>query len=210
MTEPPTPIDDRTILPWAKKLVEWLRENRIEAGPGIRLRRTRTATILTSTPAATAQDKPVPLHLITTRPAYMPVPASPLAGGAKRCWITWGTLNDQLSINWDSHFDVTDTTYFFAKATFKGTESLKVDTWEIVTGANYNTHETPDWPVGAARPAYAVYGLGSLTFINDLPYVFNSGGGSLAVGEYLTSIEQGSRLGEAKYGKAIGFQRQNY
>lgn len=161
------------------------------------------------------KDKPtrkaVPLHLLTSRPAYIPMPVTPPSEGTKRIWIEWGTLNDQIATNWDDHHDITETTYFFAKATLRTTDTLRVESWEIVTGPEWNSHATADWAVGAARPSHAVVQLGVVWFTDgQFNSVMNSGGGSLSLTEHISLIQGGSTAGETLFGKQLLFQRQNY
>ncbi len=125
--------------------------------------------------------------------------------------MEWGSLNDLLATNWDQYHDCTDTTYFFAKATLRQSETLKVMSWEVVTGPSYDSHSTDDWPVGSERPAFAVYLLGSVQFADGtFVAIQNSGGGSLVLSEHITHISPGTGLGDVEYGKQLVFSRQTY
>lgn len=152
----------------------------------------------------------VPLHIVDSRPSYIPAPASPPAGESKRYHVTWGTLNDQLATNWDDHFDITETTYFFASATVPTTGSLKVTSWEILTGTTVDAYVTGDWESGDDRPATAVHLLGSVIFTDGKPEVVNAGGGSLLLTEHITSIAAGGSAGTTVMSKHLHFLRLNY
>lgn len=154
--------------------------------------------------------KPVPLTIVGSRPRYIPARPQPPSTNVKRFYIEWGTLNDHLANNWDAFFDISQTTYFFAKATLRSTSSLAVTHWEIVTGSDYDSHQTADWPVGASRPSEAVYLIGSVILQDGSAYITNNGGGSLLVSEHLTEISPGSGWGEVNYGKGLYFYRQTY
>ena len=177
---------------------------------GMELFRDRRGFFYRSKSVSAAGGRPIPLIILGSRPPYVPKPAQPPAEGVKRFYIEWGTLNDQLASNWDSHFDITDTTYFFAKATLRTSSTLAVQSWEIVTGPEYDSHKTADWPVGAPRPSEGVYLLGSVQFNEGVPYITNNGGGSLLVSEHLTDISPGTGGGEVIYGKGLYFYRQTY
>ena len=165
-------------------------------------------------PSAAGQDgKPVPLTILMTRPPYIQEPESPpdAESRAKRYFIEWGTLNNLVAENWDDHFDLSQTTYFFAKATLRTTGTLKVTSWEIVTGAAYDTHKTPDWPVGENRPDSMVVLLGTV-FVNEVGrhIISQSGGGSMVLSEHITILEPGSEAGETRIGKELTFHRLTY
>jgi hypothetical protein len=153
---------------------------------------------------------PVPLHIIDARPAYIPEPEDGPAEGAQRFWVEWGTLNDKLATNWDSHYDITATTYFFAKPTLRTTDTLLITSWEIVTGSAEDSHVTADWQVGEDRPSTAAHLLGRVTVTGANHTIENSGGGSLILTEHLTNIEGGTGAGDVIYGKQLIFNRQNY
>jgi hypothetical protein len=177
---------------------------------GMELYRDRRGFFYRAKGAPVIGGKPVPLTIVGSRPRYIPAPAQPPAEGSKRFYIEWGTLNDHLANNWDSHFDISQTTYFFAKATLRTTSTLSVENWEIVTGPNYDSHQTGDWPVGAPRPSEAVYLIGSVIFQDESTYITNNGGGSILVSEHLTEISPGTGGGEVIYGKGLYFYRQTY
>jgi hypothetical protein len=68
----------------------------------------------------------------------------------------------------------------------------------------------PDWEVGASRPNSAVVLLG-MVFVNDgVHTISQAGGGSLVLGEHVTSIQQGSSAGEIRIGKELTYNRQTY
>ena len=165
-----------------------------------------------ATASSGSSAKPIPLAILGSRPAYIPAPATPPVQQttSKRYYIEWGTLNNLVAENWDDQFDVSATTYFFAKATLRTTGSLLVTSWEIVTGPDYDSHEMPDWAVGASRPNNAVVMLG-MVFVNDgVHTISQSGGGSLVVTEHVTSIQQGSAAGEIRIGKELSYHRLTY
>lgn len=165
-----------------------------------------------ATASSGSSSKPIPLAIIGSRPAYIQAPATPPNPDAasKRYYIEWGTLNNLVAENWDDSFEISSTTYFFAKATLRTTGSLLVTSWEIVTGSDYDSHEMPDWEVGASRPNSAVVLLG-IVFVNDgVHTISQAGGGSLVLGEHVTSIQQGSSAGEIRIGKELTYNRQTY
>lgn len=155
--------------------------------------------------------KPVPLTIILSKPRYLPAPEEPPPQSAKRVFIEWGTLNDRLATNWDEHWDIADTTYFFAKATLRATDTLKVVSWEVVTGSESDSHVTSDWPVGGERPTEAVCLLGVVHFEEgEFRSISNSGGGSLSLTEHIQSILSGSGAGEVQLGRQLIFSRLGY
>lgn len=211
MHEPPTPIKDADLLPWARRLVDYLRECRVQAGPGLRLRRSSSGSLLSVAPSGTDARPVVPLHIIGSKPPYIPAASPPASGTARRYYIEWGTLNDQLAANWDSHHDITETTYFFAKATLRTTDTLLISFWEIILGEESNTHATADWLVGDPRPAEAVYLLGSvLVDESGSHHILNSGGGSLTLTEHISQLQAGTGYGETLFGKQLTFGRNPY
>jgi hypothetical protein len=117
-------------------------------------------------PTRRAAAEKKPLQIVASRPAYIPEPASAPATGDKRFYLTWGTVNGVVADNWDDHFDFSPTPdggrFFFAKATFAASDSLKVASWEILTGTTDDAYQTPEWEAGGARPAYYVFSLGSV------------------------------------------------
>lgn len=170
-------------------------------------------------PAAGAGARAVPLTILGARPSYIAAPDTsetpntspdPDTSG-KRYYIEWGTLNNLVAQNWNASFEVSATTYFFAKATLRTTGSLLVTQWEIVTGPNYDTHKTPDWEIGASRPDSAVVSLG-MVFVSDdgIHTIAQSGGGSLVVSEHVTSIQRGSAAGDIRVGKELSYHRLTY
>lgn len=165
-----------------------------------------------ATASSGSSSKPVPLAILGSRPAYIAAPATPPnpETTSKRYYIEWGTLNNLVAENWNAAFNVSSTTYFFAKATLRTTGSLLVTSWEIVTGSDYDSHEMPDWAVGASRPNKAVVLLG-MVFVNDgIHTIAQTGGGSLVVTEHVTSIQQGSSAGEIRLGKELSYHRLVY
>jgi hypothetical protein len=177
---------------------------------GMELYRDRRGFFYRAKNASVAGGKPVPLTIVGSRPRYIPAAAPPSSANNRRFYIEWGTLNDQLASNWDAYFDISDTTYFFAKAKLRTGSTLAVENWQIVTGTDYDSHKTADWPVGAPRPGEAVCMLGSVQFNEGAAYITNNGGGSLLVSEHLTDIRPGTGSGEVIYGRALYFYRQTY
>ena len=155
--------------------------------------------------------KAVPLTVIGTRPPYI-APTNPLpqSSTAKRYYIEWGTLNNLVAENWNAHFDVSSTTYFFAKATLRTVDSLWVTSWEIVTGPNSNSHPNPDWPIAAPRPSHAVVLLGTVFVTDGSHFISQSGGGSIVISEHISSIQPGSSAGDVRLGKQITYPRNSY
>ena len=162
--------------------------------------------------AGSSAAKLVPLAILGTRPPYIASSATPPEQQTitKKYYIEWGTLNNLVAENWNDTFEVSATTYFFAKATLRTTGSLLVTRWEIVTGSDYDSHKTPDWAVGAARPDKAVVLLG-MAFVSDgIHTISQAGGGSLVVSEHVTSIQPGSSSGEIRLGKQLTYHRLTY
>lgn len=158
-----------------------------------------------------SKDPVVPLHIIPKRPRYIPGPAVPVPSGHKRFFIEWGTISERLATNWDSYFDVNATTYFFAKVYLPITGPLLLNYWEIVTGPEVTSHQTPQWEVGGDRPEYAVCLLGSVLFDesgNFLDIVHN-GGGSMTLTEHISEIRAASN-GSTQLRKQLYFSRQMY
>jgi hypothetical protein len=157
-------------------------------------------------------QKEVPLHLTKVKPPYVPEPDTPVAEGFTRYYFTWGTLLNRLADNWDSHFDVSDsdpTTWFFAKATLASGSTLRVASWEIVTGPEFDTHETEDWGTNGTRPEIAYTNLAAVVTDPD-SYFFNVGGGSLVLSEHVSGIEEGATFGEARVTKNFLWTRVVY
>ena len=157
-------------------------------------------------------SKPVPLAILGSRPTYIRKPETSLdpESTSKRYYIEWGTLNNLVAANWDDTFEVSSTTYFFAKATLRTTGSLLVTSWEIVTGPNYDSHKMPDWEIGESRPNNAVVLLGIVFVADGVHSIAQSGGGSLVVSEHVTSIQSGSEAGEIRVGKELTYHRLTY
>jgi hypothetical protein len=163
----------------------------------------------TATKGKSSSLPPVPLHILSKKPAYIAEPASPVTAPAKRYFIEWGTINEVVATNWDAEFNLSATRYFFAEITFAASDQLKVASWEIVTGAASDTHVTPDWDVGDPRPATMVILLGWVFVDGTAHTIAQSGGGSISVGEQITSITEGG-AGETLIGKQLVYQRQNH
>jgi len=196
-------LSGETLLAWRTALLA----DRFIPGNGLRETPTPGGRIVQ---VVQPEEKPVPLALRDSRPAYIPEPLLPPAEDTYRFWVEWGTLNDQLATNWNSYFDASDTLYFFAKATLPTSGPLKVTSWEIVTGAAEDSHVTSDWAVGDPRPDAACYLLGCVIFTDGVPYITPSGAGSLLLSEHLTDLEPGTGAGDVKYGKMLAFYRQPY
>ncbi|RYG70167.1 hypothetical protein EON80_08455 [bacterium] len=154
--------------------------------------------------------RPVPLAIVGSRPPYIKGAPSGPTGSFKRYYIEWGTLNNVVAHNWDASFNVSSTTYFFAKATLRTSGSLLVTKWEIVTGSNYDSETMPEWDIGAARPNRAVVLLGTV-FVEDGKHLISqAGGGSIVISEHVTSIQAGTGAGEIKIGKELTYHRLGY
>lgn len=212
MIPPRPPLPGQPVLSFARRLLEYVISTRVVAGPGIYLRQSAGGTVISTTPGTSspAAQKPVPLAILASRPPYIAEPPGTPASGTKRYFIEWGTLNNLVADNWNAHFDVAATTYFFAKATLRTTGSLLVQNWEIVTGPDYDSHETPDWEIGAPRPNSVVVSLGMVVVADEQHTVSQSGGGSLVVSEHVTSIQPGSGAGEIRIGKELTYHRLAY
>lgn len=153
----------------------------------------------------------VPLAILSSRPPYIAAPEAPPAEGIKRYYIEWGTVNDVVADNWDEHFNISSTTYFFADISLATGDQLKVASWEIVTGSSWDTHQTPDWPVGAPRPDSMVILLGQVFVDEDGKHSISpNGGGSIQVTEHVASILPGGSGGEVRIGKQLSYNRLTY
>ena len=195
-------------------LIDALEARTPRPGPGTEIVSTTAGFTFRVKPSAAggSSARAVPLAILGSRPAYIPAPATPPdpETTSKRYYIEWGTLNNLVAENWDAGFVVSSTTYFFAKATLRTTGSMLVTGWEIVTGSDYDSHEMPDWAVGANRPNRAVVLLG-MVYVNDgIHNIAQMGGGSLVVGEHVTSIQQGTSAGEISIGKQLSYHRLVY
>lgn len=154
---------------------------------------------------------PVPLTILGSRPPYIPAPADQPPESSKRYYIEWGTMNNAVAENWDDHFDLSSTTYFFAKATLRTTGSLVVSKWEIVTGSSYDSETTAEWAVGEPRPSSIVVILGVVYVDDDGNHIISqAGGGSIVISEHVTSIQAGTGAGEVKIGKELTHRRLSY
>ncbi|MCP5535379.1 MAG: hypothetical protein H7A51_03995 [Akkermansiaceae bacterium] len=152
-----------------------------------------------------------PLEILPSRPSYIAAPPTPPAEGIKRYYIEWGTVNDIVAENWDDHFDLSSTTYFFADISLAASDQLKVASWEIVTGSSWDSHQTADWPVGSPRPASMVILLGHVYVDGDgRHHISPNGGGSIQLTEHITSIQPGGSGGEVQIGKQLSYNRLSY
>jgi hypothetical protein len=195
-------------------LIDALEARTPRPGPGTEIVATTAGFTFRVKPSAAggSSAKSVPLTILGSRPPYIAAPGTPPnpQSTSKRYYIEWGTLNNLVAENWNASFDVSATTYFFAKATLRTTGSLLVTRWEIVTGSNYDSHEMPDWQIGASRPNIAVVSLGMVFVSDGVHTVAQSGGGSLVVSEHVTSIQAGSAAGEIRVGKELTYHRLAY
>ncbi len=206
------PFRNGSLLEWATDAWEHMRRNTLKAGPGIQLRESTSGTVISAKPGSAIASVPKkPLQIVGTRPAYVPVPATAVAEGSKRFYLTWGTVNGVVADNWDDHFDFSPTPdggrFFFAKATFSlASDSLKVASWEILTGSTYDAHETPEWEAGGVRPEYYVFSLGSVYVYTpeateEVPdpvpvWSINPAPGSVMITEHVTNIGGTGTAGE--------------
>jgi len=185
-------------------------QRRTPQGAGVQVTRVHGGTILTPRKVPAPARTIIPLHILRNRPPYIAAAAAP-AEGYKRYHIEWGTLNEQIASNWDDHFDINATTYFFAVATLRTTSTLLVTSWEILTGAAIDSEETADWAVDAVRPSEAVTVLGAVTVDVDGNHsISNFGGGSLRLTEHISNIEAGTAAGDVLLGKQLTFSRLTY
>lgn len=153
----------------------------------------------------------VPLAILSSRPAYIPEDPAPPAEEAKRYYLEWGTINNVVADNWDSHFELSATTYFFAHITLAAGDELKVASWEILTGPAWDSHTSGDWLVGQPRPASMVILLGQVFVATDGKHlIIPNGGGSIQVTEHVTTILPGGSGGEVRIGKQLSYQRLAY
>ena len=195
-------------------LIDALEARTPRPGPGTEMILTSAGFTYRVKPSAAGGTgtKAVPLAILGSRPPYIAAPPEPPdpQSTTKKYYIQWGTLNNLVAENWDASFDVSATTYFFAKATLRTTGSLLVTQWEIVTGPNYDSYTMPDWEIGESRPTSAVVTLGIVFVIDGIHTIAQSGGGSLVVSEHITSIQPASSAGEIRVGKELTYQRMAY
>ena len=162
----------------------------------------------------------LPLEIVRSKPSYIP-PAADVVSTKERFYVTWGTVSNTVSDNWDDNFDilkhfdgVTHTTYFFVKATLStGTTALKVASFEVLTGAAWNTHETPDWAAGGVRPSYYVFSIGAVhsttpTVTVEVPEPFTTftitpNAGSVLITEHLSNITGTGVAGDVNLTKQL-------
>ena len=215
MRLPPTKRPGNPILAkdW-NMLIDALQARTPRPGPGTEIVSSTAGFTFRVKPSAAGGSgaKAVPLAILGSRPPYIAAPSTPPDPQAtsKRYYIEWGTLNNLVAQNWNASFEVSATTYFFAKATLRTSGSLLVTRWEIVTGTDYDSHKMPDWEIGASRPNLAVVSLGMVFVADGVHSIAQSGGGSLVVSEHVTSIQPGSSAGEIRVGKELTYHRLTY
>lgn len=216
MNVPSNPKVGLSIAKKIEEILRYLKQERITGVVGGRLVQTPNGKSIVIDPNVKSKNpantKTVPLTVIDSRPKYIPPPTTEPTPTSKRVFIEWGTLNDQIATNWSDFYDCTATTWFFAKAALQGDREMKVTSWEIVTGPNFNSHVTADWQVGGNRPPHAVLLLGVVLFPGGggSPAVYNYGGGSLMLTEHITGIYPGQTAGDALLGKSLIFHRMVY
>lgn len=146
------------------------------------------------------------LTLSLTRPEIHGEPASGPSGGNVRVWFTFGTWNQRLPTNLVWYLDVADSAdrYFFAKATLAtGTDRLQLTSWEIVSGAAEDTHETSTWGTGGELPDTLVLMLG--TYSEATGAVASTGAGSIYTRDHLSNVT--SDAGTTVFTRNIEFVR---
>jgi len=178
--------------------------NNYESGPFDASRSTSSdggGTEGTITPA-----EKFPLKITASKPPYIPDSVSSPFPSQKRYYIELGSLNEKLANNWDGYYDISTTTWFFAKATLRTSNTLLVQNWEIVTGSSIDAYTTSNWMIGQDRPSTAFHVLGAVFVTDGSHYVTNMGRGSLMLLEQLTNIDEGP-AGAVNLGKQIYFIR---
>lgn len=156
-------------------------------------------------------QKLIPLHIISSRPVYIPAPEEAPTEGMKRFWIEWGTINSKIASNWDSHFDINATTFFFAKVNLNVTdESLSVVSWDIITAEEEDAYPPAIWGVDGVRPEEDHYLLGQVFIEESAVNIVNSGGGSLSLSEHLVNLFPGSGAGSVTIQKQFTWIRNIY
>lgn len=193
-------------------LIDALEARTPRPGPGMEIVSSSGGfTFRVKTSAPGGGKKLVPLAILGARPPYI-APPTPLPPNStsRRYYIEWGTLNNLVAQNWNTHFDVSSTTYFFAKANLRTVDSFLVTSWEIVTGPTFSSHASPDWPIGTERPGLAIVLLGTVFVTNGGHFISQSGGGSLVLGEHISSMQPGSGAGDVRLGKQITYHRLTY
>jgi hypothetical protein len=156
-------------------------------------------------------SKAVPLHVLLSRPVYIPAAAEPPSPPASRLYVEWGSINNVLATNWNDYFDLTANAVIYADITLNTTSATELITsWEIATGASVPAQ--PEWPESGpsapVRPAKLYILLG--TYFHGAKAVSNSGGGSLVVGEYVIGVTPTYGVGGTVLQKALTWSRLTY
>lgn len=172
------------------RILDALESLQLGSGKGYRVTRTPSGTVLGIDGLGTGVSaRPgLPLQITRKAPAGWDPIANPLADND--FFISWGLVNGVEVSNIGSKFTVSATTYFFLKITIDEDDPDTVTAVEILTGATINAHSTPA-PSAGELPAYVIYRLGlvNVAVIAEVPVyqVFNQGGGSLRVVDYVAS-----------------------
>lgn len=159
-----------------------------------------------------------PLTIVSSRPAYVPVPSTPVAEGYVRFYLTWGMTQGTLADNWSNCVDVPTgaetVRYISMKAFLKPTGDAVVVTrceWVTFTEAQKDSglFDTPDYSADGSRPAHMFIPLGAIYVSSEgVASSLSNAGGSISIVEYVAAI---SFTGSAvKYKKALSSSRLNY
>lgn len=204
-----------------RELGKYLRTTRIKGGVGIRVMQNNLGTIISGgtsgggSSVGGGEVKIAPLSIVSSKPPYIPEPASPPAANTARFYLTWGFCNGVLADNWKEYIDIPTVgaeafKYLFLKATISPTgNDVKVLYWEWLAGNTPHAHETPAWASPTERPPYFVTSLGMLYRSNGIVTPISSGGGSMQVNEYIYSIDY-SASPAVVYQKTLTVIRMNY
>ncbi len=163
-------------------------------------------------------EKVAPLTVVESRPAYVEPPEDPIPEDHRRFFITWGTSNGTLAENWGNCVDLAvnaEETFYIAMKSFLNptTDEIVVPSceWITYTEAQRGTtgFKTPDFEDDGTRPEFHITELAQIVVDSSLAvYLFNIGGGSLNLRQYVTKIEFAE--GKARYVNAIGVDRIAY
>lgn len=211
---------------WAA-LGKYLISSQVSAGPGMRVKRIGNKTVLSAVRGAQIAggkgSKEAPLTLVSSKPAYIPEPATPSATGAQRYWLTIGFVDRQLLSNWDSFVDIStpkslspqveQVLYVAAKLTINTSTPLiaiKACRWVTCSKAQYDAGEfaNADYSSDGTRPDTLFVLIGIVLSSQGSLSVANLGAGNIELREYLGPLKIDN--GSVKYQKTCSFLRPPY
>lgn len=151
-----------------------------------------------------------PLTIVSSRPAYIPEPTTPVAEGYARYYVTWGFADNKLPTNWNDYFDVDlsgDTRYFELKVYLNPSGYNITSSCEIVEDTT--SGDNPDWEENGDRPSHLFVPLGMVFIDSGAAIIYNNGGGSISLGEHLAGLSQSQEVGFT-YQKRLYYMRNGY